>query len=127
MGIGAVFGWSYTYGNRWAISPIIATEGRWYFNYKRRSEIGKKLLFNAADFFSLQAAYVFRPIEKKSFANINSAYYLVANIGMQRTWGKHINFEFKFGFGLSYYDQLNVREAGLNINLKFGYIFNKAK
>ncbi|OQX96650.1 MAG: hypothetical protein B6I20_14205 [Bacteroidetes bacterium 4572_117] len=35
-GVGAVFGYSGDFGSRWAISPTIATEGRWYFNYKRR-------------------------------------------------------------------------------------------
>ena len=127
LGMGAVFGNSSTYGYRWAISPTIATEGRWYFNYKRRSEIGKKLLFNSADFLSLQGGYVFKPIERQSFAYINSGYFLFANVGMQRTWGKHISFELKAGFGAAYSDEYNSGGLAYNLNLKFGYIFNRVK
>lgn len=125
LGMGAVFGKSSAYGYRWAISPTVATEGRWYFNYKRRSEQGQKLWFNAADFLSLQGGYIFKPIERQSFAYINSGYFLLANIGMQRTWGKHINFELKVGFGAAYSDEYNSGGFTYNFNLKFGYIFNR--
>jgi len=125
LGMGAVFGKSSAYGYRWAISPTVATEGRWYFNYKRRSKQGQKLWFNAADFLSLQGGYVFKPIERQSFAYIDSGYFLLANIGMQRTWGKHINFELKIGFGAAYSDEYNSGGFTYNFNLKFGYIFNR--
>ncbi|MCF6240055.1 MAG: hypothetical protein L3J74_01770 [Bacteroidales bacterium] len=124
LGMGGVLGWGMNYGYRWAISPTIATEGRWYFNYKTRYKNGKKLLFNAVDFLSLQAAYIFKPIERQ-ITYINSGYFLVVNIGMQRTWGKHINFELKFGYGISYSDEYNAFGQGFNLNLKFGYIFNR--
>lgn len=88
--------------------------------------MGKKLLFNAADFLSLQGGYVFKPIERKSFAYINSGFFLFANIGMQRTWGRHINFELKTGLGAKYSDEYNSGGLAYNLNLKFGYIFNRA-
>jgi hypothetical protein len=124
FGLGAVFGWNMDMGYRWAISPIFATEGRWYFNYKKRYEVGKKLLFNAADFLSLQGGYMFKPIDRQQ-AYINSGYFLLTNIGMQRTWGKHINFELKFGLGIAYSDEYNSGGTTYNINLKFGYVFGK--
>jgi len=127
VGVGATFGNSSTYGSRWAFSPTIATEGRWYFTYKNRYEKGKKVLFNAADFLSLQAAYIFRPIEKESFVHVDSGYFLFANIGMQRTWGKHINFEFKLGYGIGYIPESNTFGQGVNLKLKFGYIFNRVR
>ncbi len=124
LGVGAVFGWHRDMGYRWAISPTIATEGRWYFNYKNRYEKGKKLLFNAADFLSLQGGYVFKPIDKQQ-TDINSGYFLFTNVGMQRTWGKHVNFELKFGLGIVYSDELNTGGTAYNFNLKLGYVFGK--
>jgi len=125
VGLSAVYGYSSTEGSRWAVSPVLSTEGRWYFNYKHRFRNGKKLLFNAADFLSLRTGYIFKPIEVKSFAYINSMYFLTSNIGMQRTWGKHISFELKLGLSFSYLDEFNSFGAGPNFNLKIGYIFNK--
>ena len=124
LGVGATFGWHMDMGYRWPISPTVATEGRWYLNYKNRYEKGKKLLFNAADFLSLQAGYVFKPIDRQQ-AYINSGYFLFTNVGMQRTWGKHINFELKFGLGFAYSDELHAGGTAYNFNLKIGYIFNK--
>ena len=126
LGLGAVFGWNIDMGYRWAISPTVSTEARWYFNYKKRYEAGKKLLFNAADFLSFQLGYLFKPIDRQ-IAYINSGYFFIPNIGMQRTWGKHINFELKFGLGFMYSDEYNEGGFGYNLNLKFGYIFNKVK
>ncbi len=83
-------------------------------------------MFNAADFLSLQAIYVFKPIDRQQ-TYINSGYLLLANVGMQRTWGKHVNFELKFGYGISYSDEYNVFSHGMNLNLKIGYIFNKIR
>ncbi len=125
IGLGGVFGHSSEFGNRWAVSPIISSEGRWYFDYKSRQAKGKKVLFNASDFLGLQGGYIFKPIERESFAYINSGYFLLLNLGMQRTLGRKINFELKFGFGVEYSDEFNSGGTAYNLNIKFGYIFNK--
>jgi len=125
IGSGFAYGSSGS-GNQFSVSPTIATEGRWYFTYKRRYRKGKKTLFNSAEFLSLQAAYSFKSFSKHGAIDDSAAFFLVAYAGLQRIWGKHINFEFKFGYGLGYKPENSLFGHGGNLNLKFGYVFNKS-
>jgi len=126
LGMGLSYGRMSTIDYHLAVSPTIATEGRWYFTYRRRYNNGKKTLLNSAEFLSLQAAYVFKSIAAKGTNDAPASFFLMANLGLQRTWGKHISFELKFGYGIGYIFENSSFGQGGNLNLKLGYVFNKA-
>ena len=126
LGMGLSYGRMSTVDYHLAVSPTITTEGRWYFTYKRRYNNGKKTLLNSAEFLSLQAVYVFKSIAAKGANDVPAAFFLMGNLGLQRTWGKHLNFELKFGYGIGYIPESSSFGQGGNLNLKIGYVFNKA-
>jgi hypothetical protein len=43
-GLAGTYGYSSAIGSSWAVSPVIAVEGRNYFNYKKRAQKGKNIL-----------------------------------------------------------------------------------
>lgn len=126
IGLGLSYGRMNSSEYHLAVSPIIATEGRWYFTYKRRYDKGKKTLLNSAEFLSLQTTYRFKSIAAQGPDDYPAVFFLSAYMGLQRTWGKHFNFELKLGYGIGYMPESSSVIQGYVFNLKLGYVFNKS-
>ncbi len=108
-------------GTIYSFTPIVRAEPRYYYNFNRRIEKGKKTVYNAANYFALTAQYLFKP-----FITTNSPYRtyqgeasLVPKWGIKRTIGQRFNFEFAFGVGLSF--SKAETNGHVAIDLRFGY------
>lgn len=81
----------------WGLTPLLFIEPRWYFNLKERQKNNKKTVFNAANYLGFIIGYRFRPIVNENIINEGN-FFFVPNIGFQRTIGKKISIDPKFGY-----------------------------
>lgn len=84
----------------WILSPTISAESRWYYNLQRRSDKGKKIAKNTANFLSLQLGY---DPDWFTISNADSRIIESGNVnlkwGIRRVWGKHFTYEMGAGVG----------------------------
>ena len=113
-------------GFRWlyAALPVFSGEVRQYYGLSRRAAKGKHMNNNAGNFFSLTGGVRAAPVFSKNFyvQDERSYGFIIPAWGMQRSWGKHISFEARFGwiFKPVYY-YMEAKNAP-SVRLNFGYV-----
>lgn len=112
---------AYIDGTNYFFTPIVIAEPRYYYNFHRRVERGKKTSYNASNYFALTAGYFFKPfvISKVPYGEYQSGASLIPKWRIKRTIGRRWNFEFALGVGVSF----NKVETtvGYGLDLRFGY------
>jgi hypothetical protein len=98
-------------------SPILQLEPRYYYNVNKRFK-GDRFTNNSASFFCISSGV---RLDRFSFRNNASEFYLVPKWGFRRAMGNHFIFESKIGGGLQFRQQVTKFVPGLDI--KFGYVF----
>lgn len=114
-----------TEGKHWWLIPGIRVEPRYYYNFQRRVNKGKKTINNSANYFSLSTDY---NIRKNSYGNMVSSITIIPKWGFRRTIGEKFLFEFAGGLGLSGgfgldSSRLRTLQLGGEIDFKIGYRF----
>ena len=115
------FGSSFINGDYWLITPIIRVEPRYYYNYLKRIDKGKKVINNSANYLSLSADYQFGTSIGNN-AQALQTFSLIPKWGLKRTIGNHFIFEFATGLG-AYTSEIETWKPTLGLDLKFGYSF----
>ncbi len=119
--IGGFFGYDMFQGDYWRVVPSFRLEPRYYYNFEKREEKGKKVFRNVANYISLSMDYVpsmgvGSDIQYDSFLMIGPKW------GIRRMMGKHFLFEFALGVGM-YSNKPNELNSGMTMDLIFGYTF----
>lgn len=115
--------YSYFENDHWAYAgvPVFSGEVRQYYGIARRMAKGKKVNNNAGSFVSITGGTVTAPLFSKNFATGTYGFVTPA-WGMQRSWGKHINFEGRFGWMFTPRNYFNDAANYLSIRLSVGYV-----
>jgi len=110
--------------------PVFTAEPRWYYNFKKRSQKGKKTTGNFGNFVSLKSSF-----HPDLFVISNYYESIVPDLSIVPTWGIRRpiseSFSFEAGIGLGYIFYFyktqgytsNEGELAANIHLRFGYRF----
>ena len=106
------------------ISPVVAIEPRWYYNFNKRVEKGKQIDGNSGDYISLRTSYHFHDISDPDTASGLDNLLIIPSWGLRRNIGKRFNYEAGIGVGLGIRRDTRI-EVGLTTNaiLKIGYRF----
>lgn len=122
LGLGFGFGQDpFSNGTYYVFTPMVIVEPRYYYNFDRRVERGKKTSYNASNYFALTAGYFFKPfvISNGLYGEYQGGASLIPKWGIKRTIGRRLNFEFALGVGLSFSKAETT--AGYGLDLRFGY------
>ena len=124
LGLEGSFGQGFiSEGKTWiAFIPTVRLEPRYYYNLNRRLNLGKKTLFNGANYFAVTAAY-YSGLIISNVSDITSekGISLTPKWGIQRTIGQKISFQFAFGPGI-YITKVNTGTT-FGLDLRLGYNF----
>ncbi|MGQ1891034.1 hypothetical protein ACT29H_11400 [Thermophagus sp. OGC60D27] len=130
------FFWSQNFLNdspQWGIVPYFCLEPRYYYNFNRRLQKGKRIDGNSGNYISVYNG--FQPGFRIKSENIdfNPFIFIVPMYGLRRHIGKHFNFETAIGIGyglefetITYANKTyhNTYSSILpNFRLAIGYIF----
>ncbi len=108
--------------------PSFTLEPRWYYNFNKRMNKGKKTINNAANYIALEFSYIPDWFTINNVDNIVVVYphfYVIPKWGLRRIIGERFSFEFAAGYGAYLTGGEIYGQFGLD--LKFGYIFYKRK
>lgn len=114
------------------LQPSITITPRYYYNLARRSEKGKNVANNAANYLGFQ--FQFSPNEPLISNNNNLGVYssiaLLPSWGFRRNLGSNFTFETGVSLGYAYYlkEDFGLENEGFltfGLRLRFGYIFFK--
>ena len=122
FGVGVYFGQDLFSGNNyWEFTPIVIAEPRYYYNFNRRVQRGRKTSYNASNYVALTGSYFSNAlvVSDINYHIRQSAFSLIPKWGIKRTVGKRMNFEFAIGSGLTY--TLHEFGTGIGLDLRFGY------
>lgn len=115
------FGSDFMNGTYWLIVPVMRVEPRYYYNFTKRFEKGKKTINNSANYLSISSDYQFETgIGSK--AHSIGTFNIIPKWGMKRTIGNHFIFEFAAGIGAQKSENNNWKAAP-GLDLKLGYSF----
>lgn len=97
------------------IRPFISASGRYYYNFKQRSEKGKNTSRNSANYIALLGIYGFSSItENDPFYIIESTRQINAGV----VWGMQRNYKNRFSLDLN----LGIGYLGTPVTNNFGLI-----
>ena len=88
----------------YVFTSTFSIEPRYYYNFEKRKEKGKKTNNNSANYFSTEILYVSDLLSSTNRNNltINTSFGLIPKYGLRRVLSKKLNFEFAFGLGYSW-------------------------
>jgi hypothetical protein len=141
--IGFSYGWSGGGGieasNSWVIIPDINLEPRFYYDFKRRNRLNKRIDGNSGNYLSVHVGYTAGDFAIVKNTEVYSSVNLIPTYGLRRNIGKKLNFEFAFGVGNTWifkkFEYVNFitreietyneteSEVAYGIRLAIGYIF----
>lgn len=106
-----------------AFTPTFKIEPRYYYNFLRRVQLNKKTAYNAANYFAFAARYFSNLV---TLTNVDGLYVqkglsLIPKVGIKRTLGQRINFEFALGVG-AYFSSSPIQTA-VGFDVRLGYNF----
>lgn len=107
----------------WSINPHVVLEYRYYYNFDRRTRLGKNTLNNTANYLAPRVSIIFPVINQ--YENGAGAYAIVAGgvYGIQRTYNNGIYIKGEIGIGV-YGNDLEFTPVA---DFKFGYVLNRNK
>lgn len=119
-----------TYGKTgFALYPALTLQPKYYYNIKKRSEKGKNIKNNSANYFGLQVRYVpnwfiISETEDENFSNQNQI-NIIPTYGFRRNFAEKFNYEFKagLGYGATFGNDYNTSGAVFDLSIKIGYDF----
>ncbi len=120
--LASAFGSDILYGDYWLVAPVLRIEPRLYYNYVKRTIKEKKVINNAANYFSLSTDYQAGiGIGQNAASNANLS--VVLKWGIHRAIGRHFFFEGAVGPG-AMATSPDDWTPYIGIDLKLGYVFN---
>lgn len=143
--VGFSFGWSSSSriggSSKWAVTPDVNVEPRYYYNLNRRSNLEKRTENNSGNYLSVNFGYGAGNLAITSkYTEVYPTIHVIPMYGLRRNIGKKFNFEFAFGVGYNWtykdYNYVNfvtgktqsfketVGEVTLGIRLAIGYVFS---
>jgi len=113
------------------LAPVIAIEPRHYYNFRNRSKKGNRTDGNSGNYFGLRVAHHFNSLAITTQRNLEIIPDLnvYGKWGFRRSIGRHFNYEFGVGYGITHYFAKSVgfgnnySENWLFLDFKFGYRF----
>ncbi|MCW3462597.1 hypothetical protein [Chitinophaga nivalis] len=110
-------------GSHWGyiFTPVVSGEFRQYYGLRRSAAHGRKIRNNAGNFFSLTAGYSMVPLIAKN-KEMDAMYSIAPAWGIQRSWGKRINFDVRFGWALRYISRTGSWDGFPSTRLGVGYV-----
>lgn len=129
----ALFGGDF-YGNGvgYVFAPVVNIEPRYYYNFKSRQAVGKRIDGNSGNFLTIGIGY--HPdwfvLSNDKNVNVFQQVSVIPKWGIRRHIGKsNFNYEAGFGIGVRHCfpkkDQFvnNQNQVALDIHLRIGYTF----
>jgi hypothetical protein len=103
------------------LTPTLRLEPRYYYNFNRRVNDGKKTSYNAANYFALTLMIIpnLFSISNVSGLEYQRGFSLIPKFGIKRTVGQRMNFEFAIGAGPWFNE--NGIEGTVGLDIRFGY------
>lgn len=129
-----IFGSSYSNENYvdYIFAPVLTLEPRWYYNFEKRLNKGKKINNNSGNFLALKVS--FNPdlfvISNRDDISVPNQLFIIPKWGIKRAIGQHFTYE--VGIGLGYhkvfendYNSVANEEVdiALDLHLRIGYTF----
>lgn len=109
------------------VFPFLDTQYRYYYNFKRRSSLGKRIDRNSANYFAFSALV---QSGKSIIGNIDFNEHYGAFVGplwgMQRTYGGGFNLNLHLGLGYAWSD-LDNGDIVPNIGFTLGWVLGGSK
>ncbi|MGV3588814.1 MAG: hypothetical protein ACO1OF_17545 [Adhaeribacter sp.] len=110
-------------GKTWyVVAPILRVEPRYYYNYLKRADKGRKIINNSANYLALSINQSLNPIIKSLDIGFTNEFSVIPKWGIKRAMGRHFLFETAIGVGYRY-NKLDKSRASLSFDLQFGYAF----
>ena len=109
-------------GTYFILTPALISEPRYYYNFRRRVEKGKKTSYNASGYFALTASYATDLVIQSNSAYTrggNPEFLLIPKLGFKRTVGRKFFFEVAAGIGINVRKKKTSEVSGLDV--RFGY------
>jgi hypothetical protein len=126
--VGFGFEFYYSYGFDLALFSLIPKAGmdtKWYYNLKNRNKKGRNTEDNAANFFAFNIVHYSNLFDISNYSpKRDNLINFVPNWGIRRNLGKHFNYEFALGYGVSYAIESESTGKGLFLDFKIGYKFH---
>lgn len=110
-----------------AFYPALTLQPKFYYNIGKRSENGKNIKNNSANYFGLQVRYVpdWFVISNEKNLSLSNQINFIPTYGFRRNFAEKFNYEFKAGIGYGTtigYDR-NFSQAVIDLSIKVGYDF----
>ncbi|MEO6583807.1 MAG: hypothetical protein ABIO05_05755 [Ferruginibacter sp.] len=107
--------------NYFILTPTLRLEPRYYYNFNRRVNAGKKTSYNASNYLALTMMYIpnLFSISNVSGLEVEKGFSLIPKFGIKRTLGQRMNFEFAIGAGPWFSESGQKGTVGLDI--RYGY------
>lgn len=128
LGLESGLFWKQDQKTGFVMAPSIRVEPRWYYNLNKRSNVGKKIENNSANFLTASLNYLpdWFVISNYDNANVVEQFSIIPKWGLRRTLGNS-NFTFEFSTGLGYkmvfYKNKTDKGVVLDLNARIGYSF----
>ncbi|MEO6219833.1 MAG: hypothetical protein ABIO81_05355 [Ginsengibacter sp.] len=122
--IGAEGGFSFGPStNYFALTPTLRLEPRYYYNFNRRVKLEKKTLYNAANYFAVTFLVIpnLFTISNAAGVEFESGLHVIPKVGIKRTIGQRMNFEFGIGYGPFFGE--NGIDGAVGADIHIGYNF----
>jgi hypothetical protein len=118
----ADMGFGFDFSGGYYLAPSVLAGIRQYYNLSKRHLKGKSTVNNSGNFFELSIGYAFHAIVEKKLMAGPGAYLILPSWGLQRSMGRSVNFEGRFGLINAYYLQDRNWEVSPLITIGLGYI-----
>lgn len=117
---GGIWAGSFRNNTVLALAPVATLSPRYYYNLSKRSDRGKRVAGNAANFISLRTK--FHPgwftLSNTEGLATDSGITVLPTWGIRRTIGRRFNYEVGFGLGYTHrWDQGRTRESSVTAGL----------
>jgi hypothetical protein len=126
--VGFGFEFYYSYGfdlTLFSLIPKAGMDTKWYYNLKNRNKKGRNTEDNAANFFAFNIVHYSNLFDISNYSpKRDNLINFVPNWGIRRNLGKHFNYEFALGYGVSYAIESESTGKGLFLDFKIGYKFH---
>lgn len=105
-----------------AVIPQVVTNYRFYYNLAKRDRKGKNIAGNSGNYFTIIAAFGFKPAYSNYPNKFTFATVVGPAWGLHRTFKKNIDLNFSIGLGYGYDNGRGSYFAPIS-NFSFGYVF----
>jgi hypothetical protein len=104
----------------YVFTTIFSVEPRYYYNFEKRQNKGKKTDNNSANYISSEFFYVSDLLSSTNRENlgVNKSFGIIPKYGLRRTISGNLSFEFAFGIGYAWGENnINGVTSALDLRL----------